>query len=139
MPAARIPLAFHVGPGGCWNCYSHAPNADGYIRLRQGKGHEFLHRIVWRLQNGDIPEGWEIDHLCGSRACSNPLHLRCIPRSTHLDHTNRTRYSDRKSEARATWNLNRRITGTELADRFGVSFSQACRWIREWKTYEPDH
>ena len=92
MPAHRIPLAFHTGPGGCWHCTSHALNADGYVRMRWSWGLEFLHRVVWRLRHGDIPETHGIDHLCGSRDCANPDHMRLLTRSEHAIHTNTTRY-----------------------------------------------
>ncbi|WP_197717960.1 HNH endonuclease signature motif containing protein [Cupriavidus taiwanensis] len=91
-----------------------------------------LHRTVWRLRNGDIPEGHEIDHTCGSRDCCNPLHLRCITRAEHLDSTNRERYSARNADARRYWLLHK-PTGAALGELFGVSFSAACEWIREWR------
>lgn len=29
--------------------------------------------------------------------------------------------------------LNQDISGTDLGELFGVSFSTGCKWIREWK------
>jgi hypothetical protein len=63
--------------GECTVCTSHTPNKDGYIRLYAGKGAiprtQFLHRSVWVGYNGDIPEGFEIDHTCRNRRCCRSL------------------------------------------------------------------
>lgn len=36
------------------------------------------HRVAWIAVNGPIPEGMTIDHLCRTRPCCNPLHLRLL-------------------------------------------------------------
>ena len=36
------------------------------------------HRYAWERENGPIPEGMVIDHLCWNRACVNVEHLRVI-------------------------------------------------------------
>lgn len=125
MAASRIALAFHVSPGGCWSCVSHALNADGYVRLRQPWGHEFLHRTIWRLHNGTIPVGHEVDHICGNRACCAPGHLRLLDRPAHLSHTNSTRYSQRELDARRTW---------EAGEPIDAPARTAARWIKKWKS-----
>lgn len=38
----------------------------------------------------------------------------------------------RKETAREYW-LETGCTGLALCEKFGVSFSSACKWIREWK------
>ncbi len=93
---------------------------------------EMFHRTVWRLHNGDIPAGFEVDHLCRNRACCNVAHLQCIPGDQHAIKTNETRYAARKEEARAYWEQYH-PTGTRLGQMLGVSFGTACRWVREWK------
>lgn len=60
----------------------------------------------------------------------------CIVSTSHrlnnkVEH-NSTRYADRKAKAKEYWKLYK-CTGTKLGEVFGVSFSSACKWIREWK------
>lgn len=51
----------------------------------------------------------------------------CIVSTSH-----RLKYADRKAKAKEYWKLYK-CTGTKLGEVFGVSFSSACKWIREWK------
>ena len=44
------------------------------------------HRIAYERQNGKIPYGLGIDHLCNNKSCVNPEHLQV---STNSDNTRR--------------------------------------------------
>jgi hypothetical protein len=133
------PIVWEITESGCIVPTSHKLNKDDYFRTRDtrhtGGGRKPLimsHRLVWELKHGAIPEGKEVDHMCKTRACSNIKHLQVLPRKEHLVNTNRERYADRKEAARLHW-LEHKCTGIALGDLFGVSFSSACRWVREWK------
>lgn len=133
------PLKFATTESGCIVPTSHKLNKDGYFRYTfrsptGGRGiKKMYHRHVWETHNGrEIPEGYEIDHICNNRACQNIAHLQILDRTTHLVKTNRSRYADRKEKAKAYW-LETKCSGAELADKFGVSFSSGCSWIRGWK------
>lgn len=117
---------------GCIVPTSHKLNADGYFRKKTNGRLEMYHRTVWRESNGDIPEGHEVDHICKNRACSNIAHLQVLDRNTHLVKTNEERYKARKEAAKVHW-VNTQCSGTALGKLFGVTFSAACGWIREWK------
>lgn len=88
------PIRFVKNDDGCYLPLSHKLNKDGYFRKRWGSDGqvEMFHRFIWRAHNGEIPEGYEINHLCGCRACSNVEHLECIPGTEHTIKTNRERY-----------------------------------------------
>lgn len=58
---------------GCW-LYQGTDNGNGYKTV----GHEYVHRKVYRLMVGPIPEGYQIDHLCRVRACCCPSHLEPV-------------------------------------------------------------
>lgn len=83
--------------GECIVCTSHTPNADGYIRMFLGidapKRYEFLHRSVFILYKGEIPDGYEIDHKCRNRKCCNPDHLQLLSIRDHKVKTNKERYA----------------------------------------------
>lgn len=81
---------------GCYVPLSHKLNRDGYFRKRWKDSLEMFHRFIWRAKKGEIPEGYEINHLCGCRACANVDHMECIPGEEHTIKTNEERYVDRQ-------------------------------------------
>ena len=134
MRKARA-IKFVEFENGCMVALSHAMNKDGYFRkIWGGKGgwlRVMMHRAIWELRFGKIPEGYEINHKCRNRGCCNTDHLEVLDRTTHLVKTNKERYKPRKDKAKQYW-LDTKVTGTQLAKEFGVSFSTGCNWIRSW-------
>ena len=133
------PIIYERLDTGCIVPTSHKLNKDGYFRCRDdrfiGKGRKPLimnHRLVWEKHPGLIPSGYEINHMCGNRACCNIEHLELLDRRTHLVLTNEERYVSRYSKAKTYWSKTK-CTGVHLSEKFMVSFSTACGWIREWK------
>lgn len=123
---------------GCIVPKSHKLNKDGYFRKQvwvDGKLKPTLyHRHKWVLVNGEIPDGYEIDHKCKNRACCNVEHLQLLLSTEHRTKDNKGRNSDKKQQAYDVWlQQNKSITGMALAELVGVSFSATCKWIREWK------
>lgn len=67
--------------GPCWLFIGEQkPNpVSGYVQLSWTCLPEpTLHRAVWRLLVGDIPDGMQLDHLCLVRICCNPDHLEPV-------------------------------------------------------------
>jgi hypothetical protein len=64
--------------GICWE-WTGALTPKGYARSNFGGKHWLIHRLVWTLLVGDIPEGMTLDHLCRNRRCCNPDHLEPVP------------------------------------------------------------
>lgn len=54
----------------------------GYISL-PGRKLVRVHRAMWELMNGPIPEGMVIDHLCRVRRCVNVAHLEVVTHRTN--------------------------------------------------------
>lgn len=91
-------MVFVATECGCFVPLSHKLNLDGYLRKTWGNSRkpeerevEMFHRFIYRAHKGEIPEGYEVDHLCNNRACCNPEHLRAIDGSEHASHSNRIR------------------------------------------------
>ena len=63
----------------CWRCATLSHDRDGYARYR-GEG---VHRYVYKTLVGEIPPGYQIDHVrargCAWRDCCNPSHLEAVP------------------------------------------------------------
>lgn len=52
---------------------------NGYRYARRNYELIAQHRYVWEKANGQIPEGWEIDHIDGDRLNNNLDNLRAVP------------------------------------------------------------
>ena len=131
-------LTFKTNEGGCIIPTSHKLNADGYFRKHmviEGKAQMIMyHRYVWEVANGAIPKGYEVDHMCKTRACCNVDHLQILTHSAHRTKDNTGRYSHLERKAKELWlDSGKTITGTALGELVGVSFSATCKWIRAWK------
>lgn len=56
-------------------------NQKGYPRMNVGGDKlALVYRYVWERENGPIPDGAEIDHICFNRACIELSHLRLSDR-----------------------------------------------------------
>lgn len=65
----------------CWLWTAGRSEGYGRLFLRREEGrsvHVFAHRFSYELHIGPIPQGWEVDHLCGRRGCVNPAHLEAV-------------------------------------------------------------
>jgi hypothetical protein len=55
-------------------------NAGGYGKILVNRRAESAHRVAYGLYVGEIPDGYDIDHLCRNRACVNVSHMQAVPR-----------------------------------------------------------
>jgi len=74
----RIKDHVEIDEHGCW-VWQGTRTHQGYGRASFGRALEQLaHRLSYRLHLGEIPSGYEIDHLCRNRSCVNPKHLEAV-------------------------------------------------------------
>jgi len=66
--------------GSCWLWTgSHVTCGYGLFRKEKGSTRSSLaHRFAYTMLVGEIPEDYEIDHLCCVRDCVNPEHLEAV-------------------------------------------------------------
>ncbi len=71
--------------------WQHQITKAGYGRatIPGGGGQEYAHRLAWEAENGPIPDGLEIDHLChgADETCPGGFgcpHRRCV-NSEHME------------------------------------------------------
>lgn len=112
----------------CWEPRGGYPTDDGYKRVlthprSKGGKLKMWHRLVWEIVNGDIPEGYEINHLCKNRKCCNIDHMEMLTRSEHRSKDNAERYRDRAEEVYQAHLANENLTQRQLAVMFGISQS----------------
>jgi hypothetical protein len=77
----RKPLEIVIDSKGCFICISHK-NQVGYPQIKHLGKYIRLHRLVYQVLHGPIPEGILVMHTCDNPLCINPLHLTL---GTHAD------------------------------------------------------
>ena len=74
---------------GCW-LWLLSDGSHGYpqgsVPIVTGERVTLAHRLSYLARHGEIPSGYDIDHLCRNRCCVNPDHLEAVTR-----HSNRAR------------------------------------------------
>ena len=55
-----------------------ATNSKGYGLIAVNGRIELAHRVAWEAENGPIPDGMVIDHLCRVRNCVRVSHLELV-------------------------------------------------------------
>ena len=74
-PPERIPdfaTKIRCEPNGCW-IWTGGTSGHGYGSFYDGEKQTYAHRFSYRMFIGEIPDGFEIDHLCKQRLCVNQV------------------------------------------------------------------
>ena len=74
-------------PWDCW-LWPHGKNSKGYGRAKIGGVCVPVHRHSYAYHVGPIPTGLLIDHVCHTKACYNPYHLRPVTNKQNMEYWN---------------------------------------------------
>lgn len=85
----------------------------GYITTGDGNFTEYCHRIVWEMHCGNIPEGYEIDHVNHDRSDNRIENLRIVKKKDNLK--NKRKYKNNTSG----------ITGVSIVNTKGYRYFMA--------------
>jgi hypothetical protein len=83
---------------GCW-IWNLSLNRGGYATIKRRDGTYSIHRVVYEQARGEIPDGFDIDHLCRTRNCVNPWHMEPVSRRVNVGRGNQ-RFNGRKNAAK---------------------------------------
>lgn len=81
---SKITARFEIAPSGCW-LWIKSVNNGGYSNFNFGQKTFMVHRFMYTLLRGKIPEGKDLDHLCRTRRCINPTHLEAVTRQENIN------------------------------------------------------
>lgn len=86
---------FAEGMTDCW-VWRLAPGGRGYGIWKRHDQHfnTGAHRVSYMEFKGEIPEGFEVDHLCFNRLCVNPDHLEAVTASVNTRRASARRWAD---------------------------------------------
>lgn len=59
----------------CWRWLGSWNSGNGYSKVRWRGSVWMVHRLIYTMVFGPIPEGMVLDHRCRRRPCCNPLHM----------------------------------------------------------------
>lgn len=68
---------------GCW-LWVGSLYKNGYGKLTINHKTYLVHRLTWKRERGDVPDGLELDHLRRQRACRSPYHLEPKTRQANV-------------------------------------------------------
>jgi len=78
----RIKSRVTETPDGCWTWTGVLVRGSGVISV--GGKTRYVHRTLYEIVNGEIPENYDLDHLCRTSTCVNPAHLEPVTRSENV-------------------------------------------------------
>lgn len=69
---------------GCW-FWQGRLDKQGYGQVFHLNGRSpMVHKVMYELYNGPVPDGLELDHLCQNPSCIYPKHLEPVTHSVNI-------------------------------------------------------
>jgi hypothetical protein len=109
-------------------------NSNGYYSVMIDGKNLLVHRLVWILRNGEIPEGFRVDHKNGDRRDNSPSNLRLVTHAQNCQNKARKSYSYKhgaKWRAEVTHNYRKHrspgFKSRDDAEEFGELLSRTLK------------
>ncbi len=132
----------------CW-LWSGTPNHDGYGKFRYNSKQYSAHVFSYMINVGEIPDGHQINHLCGNKLCVRSSHVYL---GTHEENMrDKARLNEAPSgsdhwKSKLTWKDVREIREAykngvkqqKLIDRYGVSSGNMSKIVHNQIWIERD-
>lgn len=81
--------------------YDGQRSPDGYGVVRIERKHQMVHKYMWSLENGPVPDGLQLDHLCNNEPCWRQDHLEAVtPRENSLRSNSPASHNSRKTHCK---------------------------------------
>lgn len=125
------PISAHAPElGNCW-IWLGSKTAAGYGQIivsgRRRGPKAYVHRLMFEMFKGPIPDGMEVDHLCRNTSCVRPKHLEAV---THRE--NMLRAPDAASAVHARLEACSVCGGDfDFTDHKGARGCRACKNRRQ--------
>jgi hypothetical protein len=68
---------------GCW-LWLGKTGKKGYAQFSIYGVKVYVHRVAYKIANGQMPDDLDIDHLCRVHNCVNPAHLEAVPHKDNI-------------------------------------------------------
>ena len=79
-------------------------NGCGYLRVRTKLGLKMVHRIIWETFNGEIPDGYEIDHINTIKTDNRLDNLRLVTPKENKNNPLTLIHLSKAMKGRTAWN-----------------------------------
>lgn len=112
---------------GCWIWTASTSAGYGQLWHRDHGRAIGAHRIAYELYRGEIPAGFDIDHLCRTPSCVNPDHLEAV---THRENVMRGESPGARAQRRTHCSEGHVLSGENLyVEPSGCRRCRICRRV----------
>lgn len=120
------PIYYYIDKNNCYICVSHKTEPNGYFWVKRNGIPQRMHRYIYKIMRGEIPENKLVRHLCDNPRCINPNHLEIGTQKDNMADMKRNKKPRRKrvklSESAILDILfNTKLTNEQLAVKYQVS------------------